>query len=134
MPHTGDAKFQAFGESLEEAFSNAALALVSLMWDWKKVQKKRKISVKIEGKDLPQLLVNFLEEVLFLFESRNFLLNAVEGMQIKQRDEGNRLTTDLRGDDYSSKYPTFGEVKAVTYHDLKIEKRHHYFIQVVVDV
>lgn len=134
MPHTGDAKFQAFGETLEEAFANAALALASLMWDWKRVQKKKKIPVKIEGKDLPQLLVNFLEEILFLFDSKMFLLSSVERMQIEQNEEGNRLTTDLRGDEYSPQYTTFGEVKAVTYHELEIRKSRHFFVQVVVDL
>jgi len=38
LPHTADAKFQAFGASLEEAFANAALATASLMWDWGKAK------------------------------------------------------------------------------------------------
>lgn len=134
VPHTGDAKFQAFGETLEEAFANAALALASLMWDWKKVQKNRKIPVEIEGKDLSQLLVNFLEEILFLFDSKMFLLSSVERMHIEQNERENRLTADLIGDAYSPQYSTFGEVKAVTYHELKIRKSHHFFVQVVVDV
>ena len=38
LQHTADAKFQAFGKTLEEAFCNAALAMVSLMWDPEKIE------------------------------------------------------------------------------------------------
>jgi len=39
LEHTADAKFQAFGKTLEEAFSNAALATASLMWDWEEIEQ-----------------------------------------------------------------------------------------------
>lgn len=61
LKHTADAKFQAFGRTLEEAFSNTAIAMVSLMWDWEKIEKREIIQVEAEGKDLKQLLVIFLE-------------------------------------------------------------------------
>ena len=37
LPHTADVKFRAYGKSLEEAFSNAALALTEVIADPKKV-------------------------------------------------------------------------------------------------
>ena len=39
LEHKADAKFQAFGKSLEEAFSNAALAMTSIMTDPKKIKE-----------------------------------------------------------------------------------------------
>ena len=62
--HTADAMFQAFGKSLEEAFQNAALALISLMWDRLRVKPEETLSKQFSGKDLPRLLVDFLEEIL----------------------------------------------------------------------
>ena len=52
--HTADAKFQAFGKTLEEAFRNAALATASLMWDPKTIEKKKNHQVEIAGNDLKQ--------------------------------------------------------------------------------
>ena len=72
--HPADAKFQAYGKNMEEAFRNAAYALVSLMWDRAKILPKIEHSVVVEGRDLKQLLVGFLEEVLYLLDSRSFLL------------------------------------------------------------
>ena len=57
LKHTADAKFQAFGKTLEEAIGNTALALASLMWEWKTIEKKIKRPIEVKGKDLKQLLV-----------------------------------------------------------------------------
>jgi SHS2 domain-containing protein len=78
LEHTADAKFQAFGQSLEEAFSNAAYATVSLMWDRGKIARKIQKPIKVQGRDLEQLLVNFLEEILYLLDSQMFLLHEME--------------------------------------------------------
>lgn len=134
LQHTADAKFQAYGRTLEEAFKNAALATVSLMWDWKKVEKNLKHFVEVEGRDLPQLLVNFLEELLYLFDSRMFLLGAAENLTIKKKGSGFRLISDFLGDHFSDTYEIFGDVKAITYNEMKIESNDRFLIQVVVDV
>ncbi len=110
LEHTADAKFQAFGETLEEAFSHAALATATLMWDWKKIENKIERKVDVEGKDLKQLLVNFLEEILYLLDSKNFLTGLAEKVSVKQ--EGNRyvLKALFKGDIFSDKYEIYGEV------------------------
>jgi len=47
LEHTADAKFQAFGKTLEDAFCNAALATASLMWDWEEIEQNVKHPVEI---------------------------------------------------------------------------------------
>ena len=134
LRHTADAKFQALGQTLEEAFANAALATSSLMWDWRKVEKKVEYPVRAEGRDLEQLLVNFLEEILYLLETKGFLLNSAEDMRIHKRNEGYILDTRFLGDNYSDKYNLLGDVKAITYNEMSITKNDHYTVQVVVDI
>ena len=80
LPHTADGKFQAFGRTLEEAFGNAALATASLMWDWATVEPKIRHFVHVTGVDREQLLVKFLGEIIYLFETRQFLLGKVDGL------------------------------------------------------
>jgi len=134
LEHTADAKFQAYGSTLEEAFTHAALATVSLMWDWKKIENKRERKVEVEGKDLKQLLASFLEEILYLLDSENFLTGGTEKLSVKQ--DGNRylLKTLFKGDVFSDKYEIYGEVKAITYNEMKIEDRNGFMVQVVVDL
>lgn len=134
LPHTADGKFQAYGKTLEEAFGNAALALASLMWDWSTVEPKIRHFVHVTGIDREQLLVKYLGEVIFLFETKQFLLGKVDGLRIRPQFDGFSLEAVLAGETLSPSIELAGEVKAVTSHDLKIEERDGFSVQVVVDM
>jgi len=84
LSHTADAKFQAFGKTLEEAFSNAALALSSLMWDWEQIEKRKEYPIEVKGNDLLQLLNKFLGEIIYLRETKLFLLSSAEKLKIQK--------------------------------------------------
>lgn len=134
LRHTADAKFQAFGETLEEAFSNAALATASLMWDWEKIEKRLKHKIEVGGKDLKQLLNSFLEEIIYLLDSKMFLLSSAEKVRIGKKGNRYVLKALFEGDKYSDKYKIYGDVKAITYSEMKIENKDHFMVQIVVDV
>jgi SHS2 domain-containing protein len=134
LQHTADAKFQAFGVSLEQAFAHAALATAGLMWDCEKIEAKREHQIRVSGTDEKQLLANFLEEILFLLDSRMFLLGKVMGLTILNKDGMFLLEARLVGDTHSEKYRTFGEVKAITYNEMEILKNKPFMVQVVVDM
>jgi SHS2 domain-containing protein len=131
LEHTADAKFRAYGKTLEEAFSNAAEAMFSVMIDCSKVKPAEKREISVTGSDAKSLLYNFLEEILFLLDSEGFFLHSVKNLKIK----GNMLTAVLLGDSSNEHYETHGDVKAVTYNDMLINKeKGKCFVQVVVDV
>jgi len=134
LPHTADGKFQAYGKTLEEAFGNAALATASLMWDWAAVEAKVRHFVHVTGADREQILVKFLGEVIYLFETRQFLLAKVDGLRIRPQFEGLNLEAVLGGETLAPRHEIYGDVKAVTYHDLKIEECDGFTVQVVVDM
>jgi SHS2 domain-containing protein len=134
FPHTADAKFQAFGQTLEETFAHAAIAVASLMWDWQKISRNIAIPVAVEGKSLEQLLVNFLEEILYLLDTRNFLLGFVNTMLLKKKEDCWILRASFAGDEYNSEYEIFGDVKAITYNEMIIKRQAPFWVQVVVDI
>ena len=134
LEHTADAKFQAFGKTLEEAFSNAALATAFFMWDWRKIEKRIEHKVEVEGKDPKQLLCSFLEEIIYLSDTKMFLLSSAEKVRIEKKEGRYLLKAFFRGDKYSDKYKIYGDVKAITYNEMKIENRDHSMVQVVVDI
>ena len=134
LEHMADAKFQAFGKTLEEAFTNAALATASLIWDWEKVEKKIEHKVEIEGKDLKQLLSSFLEEIIYLLDSKMFLLSFAEKVRIEKKGNRYALKAIFKGDKYSEEYKIYGEVKAITYDEMEIEDNDPFMVQVVVDI
>jgi SHS2 domain-containing protein len=134
LDHTSDAKFQAFGRTMEEAFGNAALATASLMWDAETIAKRVRYPIRIQGKDLEQLLLHFLGEIIYLFDTKMFLLGSAEEIKIEKKSEGYLLETVFLGDNNSNTYNIFGEVKAITYNEMKIEKNNRIALQVVVDI
>jgi SHS2 domain-containing protein len=134
LQHTADAKFRAFGETIEEAFGNAALAMVSLMWDPEKIEPEFEFELCVFGRDEKQLLVNFLEDILFKLDTKMFLLKSVEKICFVKKNNQLTLKAVLSGDTFSEKYETFGEVKAITYNEMEIVKNHSIMVQVVVDM
>jgi SHS2 domain-containing protein len=134
LEHTADAKFQAFGRTVEEAFCHAAQALVSLMWDGNRIDRKIEIAVSPEGRDLPQLLVRFLEEILYLRDARMFLLSSAEEIHIGRKNGIFYLRGLFVGDIHRSGYRIHGEVKAITYNDIFVKVNRECSLQVVVDM
>ncbi len=134
LPHTADGKFQAYGRTLEEAFANAALATASLMWDWEKIAPRVRHFVHVKGIDRAQLLVKFLSEIVYLLETKRFLLGRVQGLRIRSEFASLALEALFEGEELSAAHEIYGGVKAVTYNDLKIEECGGFTVQVVVDM
>jgi SHS2 domain-containing protein len=133
LPHTADGKFRAFGATIEEAFAHAALA--SLMWDWRKVESAASIEIEVRGRDREQILYKYLEEIIVAFEVRRFLLASVEGLTIDDEAGALRLRAVFRGNVLRPDTELLGDVKAVTYNEMKIEEDcAGWTVQVVVDM
>jgi len=131
LEHTSDAKFKAYGKSFEECFANAAEAMTKVMIDPEKVEDKITKSVQVSGTDLKQLLYNFLEELLFLLDTQNFLLHKVRDIKITPKGKGYFLTANLSGDAVDDKYELETGIKAVTYMDMEVKEN---YCVVVVDI
>ena len=132
LKHTADVKFQAFGRNLKEVFVNSSLAMLKTMSD-EEIKEKIKKKIKIKGKDNESLLYNFLEEILFLFDSKNIIIGKVKNLKIKK----NELTAELLGD-YAKNYEIKGYIKAVTYNEMFVKKqtkeKDKWTAQVVLDI
>ncbi len=130
LEHTADAKFLAYGKNLEEAFSNAAIAMFSVMTDVNKIKPLVEKKIEVKANDNEGLLYGFLEQLLILLDTEGFLLNKVKEIKIKD----NKLNAIVVGDKFKETYELHGDVKAVTYHEMEIKKeKNKIVIQVVVD-
>ena len=133
LPHTADVKFLAYGKTLEEAFENAALATFATMTDIKKVKAKKKKIVSVQAHDYSSLLYSFLEDLLFLLDTENFCLSKIT-VSLSQKDDSLFLEAESYGDNVKN-YETHTLVKAVTYHEMTIQKlKKLWVIQVILDV
>lgn len=131
IEHTADVKFQAYGRTLEEAFTNSLVAMFSSMYDGN-VKSKYMHKVKVKGKDMESLLYNFLEEFIFLFDSKGIFVSKVEHLSIDK--ENFELECVVSGD-LAENYNIQAYIKAVTYNDMEIKKIDgSWLIQVVLDI
>ena len=129
--HTADIKFRAYGKNLEEAFSNSVLAVSKILFKGK-IKEEKKFSLKVKGRDFESLLYNFLEEILFLIESENFIPSKVVSLKIDKKNFS--LSATLLGDS-SQNYKIESHIKAVTYNEMSIKKiKDKWTLQVVLDI
>ena len=82
--HTADIKFRAYGKNIEESFKNSVYALIKSISN-SKIEESKKIKIKVSGKDMESLLYNFLEEVLYLIDSKNFFVSKVRNIKINKK-------------------------------------------------
>jgi len=117
LEHPSDIGIEARGASLAEAFAAAAKGLMSVIVDASTVEAKKKRSVSIQASDRGQLLVRWLQEILYLYDGQKFI-----SKEFSVRDlTATSLTAEVRGEVFSlSRHRTLMDVKAVTYHQLAV--------------
>ena len=128
IPHTADWSFRAFGRDLNELFENAARAIFVLEGAGSQGGTEIARVVELAGIDYESLLVNWLSELLYLQESHR---------EVYHRFHIEALTpTALRAEIHGTLFDRIDKIiKAVTYHNLKIEQTANgWQVVVVVDV
>ena len=134
--HIADAKFRAFGITLEEAFGNAALALFNVMIDTSNLKAIEEINIELTSPDIKMLLVDWLSELLYLFEVDEIIFCEFRIEKIGKTVEGFSLKGTAMGVPIDLSHHKFDtQVKAVTLHELEVEQDEtgRFRVQVVVD-
>ena len=129
--HEADIGIRGFGNTPEEAFSNAAVALYSVMVDITRVEQKEFRGVNVTADDQEQLLVEWLNSLLAVSDIERMVFSKFE-----VRMEGNRLAGTAWGEHLDQgKHHAHVEVKGATYHMLSVRQENgRYVAQCVVDV
>ena len=135
LDHTADAKFRAYGKTMEEAFENAALAMLNVMIDTRKVSDEVIKDVEVTSPDLDGLLVDWLSELLFIFEVDFLVFSRFDIESIKKHDGEYLLSARIFGEEVDPEVHKFDtHIKAVTYNGLEVEETPQGFaLQVIVD-
>jgi SHS2 domain-containing protein len=129
---SGDAGIRAFGSDLSELFANTAAGMYSLIADPGSVMPQKSMEIKAEGASLEGLLVSWLNELIFHFDTYGFV-----GREIHIHKLSNTLIiTTVTGEDFVPEKHGMGLlIKAATYHKLKIErKENHWEADVIFDI
>ena len=130
--HTADIGIEAWGPGLEALFEEAADALTEAVLNVDTVEEGETLSVAAEGDEPEELLVAWLEEVLFAFEGQGF---ATARSRVDSLTDS-RVEGTLFGEPFNpTRHAVSAAVKAVTYHDLRIERHNgQHRVRIVLDV
>ncbi len=132
IEHTADAKFRAYGESMEEAFANAVIALTSIATTPERVRHDRAMEMQLNSETKEALLFDLIDQIIFLIDTEGFLPAEAESLGIIKTEDGFQLNARLVGDDVTM----YGSnLKAATYSDMFVEEKDgKWTLQAVVDI
>ena len=122
IDHTADFGIHVFGADEKELFHNAAMAMFDLIAESEGLQGLKAIPIQISGLDWPDLMVNWLRELLYLWNGQARLIQSVEIDSIFELG----IVAVAKCDTYSPEIHLLkNEIKAVTYHQIQVEKKDH---------
>ena len=132
----GDAGIRAFGKSRQDLFVHAALGMYSLITNTDLLTDQKSITVSVESHSLDGLLVSWLNELIFHFDTYGFIGKKITitefttSITLPTRGggllmgEAFRITAIVYGEEFDSeRHEGKLLIKAATYHRLKIEKK-----------
>src|SRR6266404_2725686 len=117
--HTADIGARIYGGTLEELFRNAAAALFDAFGALHKSGTARQRSVELKADSLEDLLHDWLTELLYEVEANHVLYDDFEFLHLDSQG----LKATLHGETIDfGRSQTNEEIKAVTYHQLRVEQ------------
>jgi SHS2 domain-containing protein len=105
------------GNSQADLFANAAFALFDVLTDVDKIQIQDRLPLEVEGADRDDLLVNWLRELLYLYQGsgyvlKEFTIREVKDTAIKAEVCGEKIDPD--------RHEIKQEIAAVAYHQSRM--------------
>ncbi len=117
LEHPADMGIEASGADLSEAFRQAAFGLVSIVVDPSTLQPSVEKEISIEGSDAENLLVQWLSEILYLYDGEDYLVSDIQVVELSPKKLRARLYGEFVDE---GKHRLRMDVKAITYHQLSV--------------
>ncbi|HEX7503625.1 MAG TPA: archease [Syntrophales bacterium] len=115
--HTADLGLVITGASEAALFANAAHAVLDIITDLARIEARETRRIAVEGDGREDLLINFLREVLYLYNGERWLLKELRIVRISEKG----LEAEARGEPFDvQKHEICKEIKAVTYHQAQV--------------
>lgn len=132
LEHTADISIKVKAKDLEGLFRQSALAMFDIIARKLKnrIKSQREIKIRQRADDLDELFVNWLNELLSLSSAKGLIFTDFKFKELKEN-----LIEAIAVAESIEHYKPNSEIKAATYHELKIEKnKSGWQAQVIFDV
>ena len=130
--HQADIGVRGLGETIEQAFAQAAVALTAVITDPTIVHPREAVSIRCDAPDQELLLADWLNALVFEMSTRNMLFGRFE-----VRITDGHLCASAWGEPVvPGRHRPAVEVKGATYAELSVKREPHglWIAQAVVDV
>ena len=118
LEHTGEVGAQAWGTDLAAVLGAAAQALFAVMADLRSVRVRRWAEVEVQSPNVESLLVEWLNDLLFRWETTRLLLRRFEVEATETR-----LRARCGGERYDPRRHRLKlDVKGATYHQARVDQ------------
>jgi SHS2 domain-containing protein len=122
VEQTADIEVLVTGTELPHLFADASAAFTDSITVLDRVEPKRPEEVDVDAPELDLLLVDFLTELLYRFDTRGWLTRHAE-LELHEKDGGWTLQGTLRGERLdAARHPIKASIKAVMYQGLRIRQ------------
>jgi len=119
IDHTADFGIQVFGTDSRELFSNAALALFDVITEMDALKGDNSCDITASGEDWSDLMINWLREILYLWNGREMLVKSVQVLSLSEHNISAKIYFDAYLPD---RHTIKTEIKAVTYHQIQVKR------------
>jgi SHS2 domain-containing protein len=130
IEHTADVGLIAYGNTLAEAFGNAAYGMFTIIAELGTVKETESRQLEVSDNDLEGLLFEWLNRLIYFFDVEMLLFKRFNISDLAE----NRLKAICYGEKYDpSRHHLKIGVKSATYHMLKVDRGKNE-VQVIFDI
>lgn len=132
LDHTADTGIEVWAATLPELFERAAWGLFAILTDPEAVEPRHTVSFELEAPDVQALLVRWLSELNYYHITRRWVFGRFKVVQLTEQ----RLRAQAQGEPIDpARHPIYTEVKAITYHGLRLEQRDgQWYARIIFDL
>jgi SHS2 domain-containing protein len=132
LDHTGDLGIRVWAVDVKGIFQEAARALFDIITDLEKVDVHVRREIAVKGSGREELLVAWLNELLYLHEVKGLLFCDFALTEI---DEKNVKGVAMGEEFHEGRHCIKAAIKAVTYHQLEVQEQDgRWQAQVIFDI
>jgi len=133
LEHSTDAFIEVKAKNLEEAFSVAGKSVVETIIDLKNIQEIEEKSIKVKGRNLLNLLYNWLEEIVTITITDGFAIKKFS-VNIKKNTEYEIVSKVSCEKLELKKHNIKIEIKSPTFHLMEIKENDEITMQYLLDL
>ncbi|RPH52690.1 MAG: archease [Desulfobacteraceae bacterium] len=120
IDHTADMGIEVSGSCLKELFENAGYAMLDVITDANRLTALYETDLNTTGEDWPDLMVNWLRELLYLWTGKGLLVKIIDIVSFSEYT----LSAIVKYEPFApERHLIKSELKAVTYHQIRVEQK-----------